>query len=137
LFEISRRAGREAVLERDANRVGSMRRIARAFIAYHGLGGLDFVVSLIVSELVTNAVLHSRGRETGFVMSLRGDRLYIAVRNDVMTVVTTDQGTSVDDEHGRGLQLVAFAVGEAGGTWGVEGDGRTVACHLPVEGASR
>jgi two-component sensor histidine kinase len=114
-----------------------MRRIARAFLAYHELDVMEFVVGLIVSELVTNAVVHSRGRKVGFDMALRDGHLHIVVRNDTTGVCIPNCAASDDDEHGRGLQLVAFAVREVGGTWGIEDDGMAVACHLPVTGGTQ
>ncbi|MFI8432606.1 ATP-binding protein [Streptomyces sp. NPDC079020] len=116
----------------EARRVGAMRRIARAYLAHHGMAGMEFPVTLIVSELVTNAIVHGQGTEVGFTMAFRADHLYIAARSDGPGIRAPDHAPAVDDEHGRGLQLVAFMVSELGGMWGIEDDGTTVSCHLPV-----
>ncbi|MFF8399834.1 ATP-binding protein [Streptomyces sp. NPDC016172] len=136
-FDIAQRGAREGLPRRDANRVGAMRRIARAFLAYHRLDAMEFVVSLIVSELVTNAIVHSRGTKVDFTMTFRDGELHIAVRNDGMSVCTPDRAASDDAEHGRGLQLVASMVHELGGTWGVESDRHTVSCNLPATGEAQ
>ncbi len=101
---------------------------ARRFLALilDGLPAAEDAI-LCVSELVTNAVIHSRSRRPGgcFTVSAGirpGDRLRIEV---------ADQGgrwaqpVSTDGQHGRGLLIV----GRLARTWGVTGDpgaGRTV-----------
>jgi serine/threonine-protein kinase RsbW len=71
---------------------------------------------LLASELVTNAVLHSRSGLPGGTLTVRvevhpGDYAWLEVQ---------DQGgpwggRPLDDEHGRGLELVAALAGE--GNW--------------------
>jgi anti-sigma regulatory factor (Ser/Thr protein kinase) len=78
-------------------------------------------VLLLESELVTNAILHSRsGRPChGFAvhaMLYPGDYAWVEI---------TDQGGAWiidehDDEHGRGLAIVAAVAGP--GNWGINGD---------------
>lgn len=133
-FDIAPRRAGEELPARDANRAGAMRRIARAFLSFHSLTHMEFAVSLIVSELITNAVMHSQGTKVEFTLAFQDDRLHIAVRNDRAGIRTPARHASIDDEHGRGLQLVALIVTEAAGTWGIEGDGMTVSCSLPITG---
>ncbi|MEV0982128.1 ATP-binding protein [Streptomyces sp. NPDC049915] len=134
-FEITRRRPGEKVAEQDARRVGAMRRIARAFLAYHRLPGMACPVMLIVSELVTNAITHSGGSEVACTMQIQDDLLYFAVRSDVATVPSRAKAGD-DDEHGRGLELVDLTVSGLGGTWGIGNDG-TVWCLLPAKGAAQ
>ncbi|MEU9338075.1 ATP-binding protein [Streptomyces sp. NPDC048290] len=132
-FEIAPPGSPHDVSPRDAGRVSGMRRITRAFLGHHGLTVVEFEVTLIVSELVTNAVVHSRGADVGFTLALGDGRLRIAVRNS-RAGVCAPRSTGDADEHGRGPHIVAATVHELGGAWGVEDDGMTVACSFPVPG---
>ncbi len=76
---------------------------------------------LLSSELATNAILHSRSGHPGEMFTVRatlypGDYAWVGVidRGGVWT------GDDHDDEHGRGLAIVASVAGD--GNWGVEGD---------------
>lgn len=76
---------------------------------------------LLVSELVTNAILHSRSGcpRHGFTVHASlypGGSAWVEV---------TDEGGAWaqgehDDEHGRGLSIVATLAGD--GNWGINGD---------------
>lgn len=134
-FEIAQRAPGENVPPQDARRVGATRRIARAYLACHRMPSLTFPVTLIVSELVTNAITHSGGAEVDFTMQIQDDLLYFAVRSDVATAPTRTKASD-DDEHGRGLELVDLTVSGLGGTWGIGNDG-TVWCLLPAKEAAQ
>lgn len=76
---------------------------------------------LIISELVTNAVLHSRSRHG--MLTVHGERypgyIWIEVRD-----AGGNWEPRSDDEGGRGLAIVTALATE----WGVDGDarGRTV-----------
>lgn len=97
-------------------------RIARTH-ASRALGSMepDVVddVLLVVSELVTNAVLHGRGPIT----------LSLCIEPDVAVVAVTDRGSEIpslarqdiDDEHGRGLRIVQRLTA----TWDVEREPRS------------
>jgi anti-sigma regulatory factor (Ser/Thr protein kinase) len=85
----------------------------------------DFPVTdklvLLASELATNAVLHSKSGKPGGMFTVRVT-LYAG---EYAWVEVVDQGgawvTNVhDDEHGRGLSIVATVAG--GGNWGIEGN---------------
>jgi anti-sigma regulatory factor (Ser/Thr protein kinase) len=78
-------------------------------------------VTLLASELATNAVLHTRSGHPGRVFTVRAT-LY---PGDYAWVEVIDEGGSWladghDDEHGRGLAIVAAVAGD--GNWGIEGD---------------
>ncbi|MFF0228622.1 ATP-binding protein [Streptomyces sp. NPDC004629] len=115
----------------DAHYVGVLRRIAAARIRYCGLGALTDEVMLLVSELVTNAVLHSGAKRIGLVMAVRDGFLEIAVV-DGMPGVATLKEADEDAESGRGLALVETVVKEHGGTWGTSDAGAKTWCRLAV-----
>lgn len=85
---------------------------------------------LCLSELVSNAVLHSGSRHPGGMFTVR-----VTVGRLAMHIEVTDQGGPWSGPHGdltcgRGLTIVATLAG----AWGVVGgqDGRTVWCELTV-----
>jgi anti-sigma regulatory factor (Ser/Thr protein kinase) len=76
---------------------------------------------LLTSELAANAVTHSRSAHPGGEFTVRAT-LY---PGDYVWVEVIDQGgawaaSTQDDEHGRGLTVVAMVAGE--GNWGIEED---------------
>jgi PAS domain S-box-containing protein len=83
-------------------------------------------VVLIASELVTNAILHSRS-PIELRLSRTSDRLVIAV-HDGTTAVPRRLQPNLEAEHGRGLQLVS-ALAEQ---WGVRPTehGKSVWCEV-------
>ncbi len=73
---------------------------------------------LLASELATNAVLHSRSGHAGQHFTVRA----ALVPGEYARVEVIDQGGTwaadeLDDEHGRGLAIVAAIAGD--GNWGV------------------
>lgn len=87
-------------------------------------------VLLVVSELVTNAVLHARSE---FELTLQNSdqvvRVEVSDRNPRLPVWAT--GAPQDAYSGRGLALVRSLATD----WGVEcheGNGKTVWCELAV-----
>jgi serine/threonine-protein kinase RsbW len=76
---------------------------------------------LLASELAANAVQHSNSGRTGHGFTVRAT-LY---PGDYAWVEVVDEGGAWkrdqrDDEHGRGLAVVAAIAGD--GNWGIEGD---------------
>jgi anti-sigma regulatory factor (Ser/Thr protein kinase) len=83
-------------------------------------------VILLSSELATNAILHSRSGHPDRVFTVRAT-LY---PGDYVWVEVIDQGGAWtadghDDDHGRGLAIVAAIAGD--GNWGIDGD---AACRV-------
>jgi anti-sigma regulatory factor (Ser/Thr protein kinase) len=81
---------------------------------------------LLASELATNAVLHSRSGDPGRMFTVRAT-LYLG---EYAWLEVIDQGgpwmfDGPDDEHGRGLAIVASVAGD--GNWGIDGD---AACRV-------
>jgi anti-sigma regulatory factor (Ser/Thr protein kinase) len=76
---------------------------------------------LLASELAANAVAHSRSVHPGGTFTVRAT-LY---PGDYAWVEVIDQGGpwaagQTDEEHGRGLTVVAALAGD--GNWGIDGD---------------
>jgi len=75
---------------------------------------------LLASELVTNAVLHSRSGRPGEKFTVRaevhpGHYAWLEVEDQGGGWAERDPN---DDEHGRGLGILAYLAGD--GNWGVE-----------------
>jgi signal transduction histidine kinase len=119
--------------QEDASRVGAMRRIAAARLRFCGLEALIDEAMLVVSELVTNAVVHSGTKEVHVAMGLRDGFLDITVI-DGMPGAAKPQHASGNAESGRGLELVAAVAKENGGDWGTSDDGAVTWCFLTVPG---
>ena len=76
---------------------------------------------LLASELATNAIVHSRSGHPGRTFTVRatlypGDYAWVEVVDLGGPWVPDEQ----DEEHGRGLGIVAAVAGD--GNWGVEGN---------------
>jgi signal transduction histidine kinase len=113
-----------------------MRRVTAARLRYCGLDALMRDTMMIVSELLTNAVLHSGTTEIRLTVTRQDDFLRIEVC-DGQEGSVRPQHPDDDAESGRGLAIVEGLVQENGGTWGVSDDGTTVWCLLAVpEGGS-
>ncbi len=109
-----------------------MRRRARQRLSARGLAYVADEAVLIVSELVTNAIVHSGGREVTVILSLRAGFLRIDVHDGVPSCHTRPKAPRDADENGRGLVLVQSLAEEGRGTWGVEDAGATTWCELKL-----
>ncbi|MEV6400864.1 ATP-binding protein [Streptomyces sp. NPDC051907] len=108
-----------------------MRRIAAARLRHCGLQEMTGDAMLIVSELLTNAVLHSGATEISLSVAVRDGFLHIAVR-DGMPGCAAQKAEDDDAESGRGLALVDALAAGRGGTWGTTDAGATTWCRLSV-----
>ncbi|MEU9270034.1 ATP-binding protein [Streptomyces sp. NPDC048251] len=128
-IDIVPRNGDDPPRPQDATRVGIMRRIAAAKLRHCGLETLIDDVMVIVSELLTNAVLHSGTRQ--IALSLRVERgvLHIVV-TDGMPGHARRREVGDDTESGRGLALVEVLARENGGSWGTSNAGAETWCSL-------
>jgi hypothetical protein len=103
---------------------------ARLFVAATlerwGLGGLVDDAVLVVSELVTNAVVHARS-DVVVTLSLAGEAVRLSVE-DGSRMPPAPRPSPALDESGRGLALVAAAASR----WGTDvgGDGKVVWVEL-------
>lgn len=107
-------------------------RMARAFVAeslqqWH-LDNLIESASLVVSEVVTNAVIHARS-DADLLIERMPTALRISV-TDRGSGLVSQPGTSVSDG-GRGLLIVQ----QLSTSWGAEptGDGNRVWAELPID----
>ena len=116
-------------LDADPLQVSSAREQARKALPGWGLGEHTDVAELIVSELVTNAIVHGAGQIEV--------RLSCAAECDLWAEVHDDgagrpvrQRPAADEEGGRGLELIDGLIELYGGTRGVvddvDGPGKTV-----------
>ncbi|WP_455357452.1 ATP-binding protein [Streptomyces sp. SYSU K217416] len=129
-FDIRQRPPGELPPPEDGEKVGVMRRRARQRLSTRGLAFVADEAVLIVSELVTNAIVHSGGREITVSLSLRAGFLRIDVHDGVPSFHARPKATRDSDENGRGLVLVQSLAEEGRGTWGVEDGGATTWCEL-------
>ncbi|GAA3493731.1 hypothetical protein GCM10019016_009680 [Streptomyces prasinosporus] len=121
------------IFERDARRVGMARRLTAARLRYCGLEALVDDATLIVSELVTNAIQHGDGDQITFTMTVRDGFLSLAVHGETPCRPVV-RNAPEDAECGRGLFLVDCLASVHGGTWGTSDDGTTTWCCLAVPG---
>ncbi|MFJ6636732.1 ATP-binding protein [Streptomyces sp. NPDC091376] len=135
-FEISAGSNRQTVCERDARRVQMARRLTAARLRSYFLDGLVDDAILVVSELVTNAIVHSGGTQVTFTMTVRDGYLHICV-HDEMAGVPEPRAVDDDAEMGRGLFLVQCLARAHGGNWGIRDAGATTWCTLAVTGELR
>jgi PAS domain S-box-containing protein len=107
----------ETVFPADAQSVSDARRLTREKLQEWGAGDLLDSASLIVSELVTNAVVHA-GTPTRLVLRLQGRdlRLEVEDQHPARAIPLVPAETSEQAEQGRGL-LITRSLSSA---WGVE-----------------
>ncbi|MFF9158279.1 ATP-binding protein [Streptomyces sp. NPDC014846] len=135
-FAISVRSVAGSAVEEDARRVRMARRVTAARLRYCGLEPLVEDATLIVSELVTNAILHSGGTQVTFTMAVRDDVLHLAV-HDAMPGGPAARIADSESERGRGLFLVDCLARQHGGKWGTADEGATTYCELTLMGAQQ
>lgn len=109
------------------------RSLVRLLLRQWGVADADVhdEAALVVSELVTNALVHG-GRTATLTLALVDDRVQVAVQ-DSSPLIPAPRASSVDDESGRGLEIVSMlALG-----WGVEPvpGGKRVFAELALAGA--
>lgn len=107
---------------------GLARRFAAETLHRWGCDGVGEVVGLLVSELVTNAVLHARS-DIDVVLTHPGNRIRVEVSDGSAGQPIVRRYTG-DSMTGRGLALVE----ELSTQWGVNSDppGKTVWFELAV-----
>ncbi|MFG2092575.1 ATP-binding protein [Streptomyces sp. NPDC048612] len=104
--------------------------------------GLADSVRLIISELATNAIVHTSGRSPDFTVELRLER------DEQLRVGITDSHprrprrlpAAVQQDNGRGLVIIRSLAAEAGGRFSVvptASGGKTVWITLPWQAAVR
>ena len=107
-------AGRVLLESRPAAPAAARRAVAQACRAW-GAGILESDCELLVSELVTNAVVHGFDHATiALDLSFDGARLLVAVRQHGADGVAVPTTPSLDRESGRGLTIVDSIADEWG-----------------------
>ncbi|MEV0278578.1 ATP-binding protein [Streptomyces sp. NPDC050610] len=109
--------------------VGVHRATCTRTLAHWGLKAVAANASLVVSELVTNAVIHGSGNDVSLGMTYAANKLHIAV-SDGSPARPVLRKPSPNDERGRGLFLVEALVA----TWGTSADGMCTYATLTVPG---
>jgi anti-sigma regulatory factor (Ser/Thr protein kinase) len=116
---------------------GRARRLARECLAGWGIGGDPAdAVELIVSELITNAVMHTRTAHVWLCLALSGTTIGIEVGDgglDGQRTLEAGVAENLEGESGRGLFLVAHAAASWGSRKGRAG--RVVWAHVDAPGA--
>lgn len=89
--------------------------------------------ALLVSELVTNAILHGRSSAT-VELHRPAETLRVAVRDDNPELPSVGEHPALGAEAGRGLQIVSVLARR----WGVEpcDGGKAVWFELALDGAA-
>ncbi len=90
--------------------------------------------ALVVSELVGNAIAHTRSGQSGGTLAVaidataQPDSVFIRVRDAGSLDVPRPRSADADDEHGRGLLIVGALAAE----WGTNRNrsGRVTCCRL-------
>ncbi|MGW4731861.1 ATP-binding protein [Streptomyces shenzhenensis] len=129
-LRVTPRRGDDEPRAEDAVRVGIMRRIAAARLRYCRLEALHDEVTLIVSELLTNALLHSGTTRITLSITVEEDGILRISVGDGMPGAAISQQVAAGAESGRGLAMVEHVVKENGGNWGTSDDGATTWCRL-------
>jgi anti-sigma regulatory factor (Ser/Thr protein kinase) len=109
------------------HRIGQMRRITRAQLRHWDLMMLTDDATLVVSELVTNAIKHGKGQPVGLRVLHSAYELRIEVTDGTPTPARL-RSAGMADENGRGLLLVAAVAKE----WGASTDGTMTWCSLAI-----
>lgn len=106
--------------------VGQMRQTTTAHLRAWGLEALAESATLVVSELITNAIQHGQGA-INLTVKPQGHILRIEVA-DGSPAPARKRSASGTDEYGRGLEIVAALSRD----WNVSSDGTTTWCTLAL-----
>ncbi|WP_219049284.1 ATP-binding protein [Streptomyces sp. JJ66] len=115
--------------ERSGCHVAHARQIGAVRLRQCGLNDEDAIetVRLLISELVTNAVVHGAGEMVRFRLALANGHVRIEVADDSPARARVKRA-GADDEGGRGMLLVQ-ALAES---WGTSDDGTRTWCVVRV-----
>ncbi|MFE7621800.1 ATP-binding protein [Streptomyces sp. NPDC057496] len=123
---------RRRVARADLAAVGEVRGALREFLRYRWPGEPAEVAELLLSELVTNALIHT-GHGAVVTASVAPAKLRVEVRDFVSELPLSYVPDADDDTHGRGLILVRSLAD----SWGVSTRalGKVVWFELDGEGS--
>ncbi|MER5880684.1 ATP-binding protein [Streptomyces sp. NPDC001910] len=119
-----------------ALRVPQMRRLVAARLRARDLSGLADPMALITSELVTNALQHSRGESVSLLLSCAAASARLIVKDGSLRrpVLQTPGDATAG---GRGLYLVSSIAAEHHGAWGSSDDNTQTWCTLTAPERAR
>ncbi len=115
----------------DPRSAGDARRFVAGALGAWQLGPLVDTVTLLTSELVTNAVVHA-GSDVDVVVRLTGGTARVEV-TDRSELAPVPRAVSPEDDSGRGLALVQ-TLARRWGTRRQPGGGKTVWFEVPRDG---
>ncbi|MDJ1138158.1 ATP-binding protein [Streptomyces iconiensis] len=127
-------ACRSEVLPREAESAGAARALVRGVLVGWGLEQLVEDGAVVVTELVANAVHHTRSHSLWVTVTRTGEgRVRLGVV-DASRALPRLRSAAQTDVRGRGLALVEALASR----WGtdIEGGGKCVWAELAVEGVS-
>ncbi|AVZ76440.1 ATP-binding protein [Streptomyces lunaelactis] len=114
--------------------VASARKLARRRLHHWGIeGDVHDAAMLVVSELVTNAVVHTDGHRVACELLNGAERLRITVQDQGSAPTGPHVCHTFEEERGRGLLLVEAVSGAWGSHDSHVGPGRIVWAELPHE----
>ncbi len=111
---------------------GAARQYVSSMLTNWGCTDLDDIAVLLVSELVTNALLHAGPGEILLTLTLGAEEFRVEVR-DASQRAPQPRHYSSESGTGRGLMLI----GDLASDWGVDpdADGKTVWFSLALDSA--
>ena len=116
----------------ERQRVPEVRRAVTRLLRHWGIAPyVQDTAALAVSELTTNAVLYSPASASIAVIIQVTDQLHIEVRDDSPQLPAPQDPDNVEDEHGRGLTLVAALCSKWGTTVYKDGS-KSVWARIPL-----
>ncbi|MGW1886913.1 ATP-binding protein [Streptomyces sp. NPDC001970] len=124
----------QAAIAADEREVARARRMVVEFLHFWRLGNVVEAAELLISELVTNSVVHSDGARVSFTLEYADHELMITVSDGSPHDLPAPQRPSAAAEHGRGMLLVDHFAKE----WGtsVNGNGtKSIWACLATEAA--
>ncbi|MEV0735448.1 ATP-binding protein [Streptomyces sp. NPDC050549] len=119
---------------RDVSRVEHARRIGSAWlrnVCRMRVARVDSA-EVVISELITNAVVYGRGNSVGLRMRHVGGQVRLEVNDYSPSAVPGPVHVGWEMESGRGLWLVDTLIDELGGRWGFTVDGAVAWCIFPI-----
>lgn len=125
------RTGSRDVDEADAMLPGRARRLCEAWLRLAGQEQVAERVTLVATELMTNALRYGTTDTIKFRLGADEDRLKLSV-DDGNPSLPSIRAADPLAESGRGMQIVASSVRSGGGELGFSDDGTTTWCTFPI-----